>query len=280
MPDARAISAESPPIRADGNRRYYERRRVGAHYARQADLSPPEAQILSRHSDEIRGGRILDLGVGGGRTTHVLLELSSDYVGIDYSPSMIKRSRRRFPAAKFLVMDARDLSAFADKSIDFILFSKAGLDAVGHEGRLAVLREVHRILKDNGLFVFSSHNRNAYIRKPWDLAHFDVNPLQDPFRFAKRIVSYPIGIVNYLRYEHRKQFDDEYCIQADSGDMYSLIHYRITAIDQRRQLEREGFREVEAVGMDGRHMPPAEWETAEDRSIHYVCRNSAPGASR
>ena len=272
MPDARSISAEPPLFRADGNRRYYERRRVGAHYERRKDLSPPEAQILSRHSDEIRGKGILDLGVGGGRTTHALLELSPDYVGIDYSPSMIERSRRRFPAARFLVMDARDLSAFADSSFDFVLFSKAGIDAVGHEGRLAVLGEVHRILMEGGLFVFSSHNRNSHIRKPWDLAHFDVNPFQAPFRFAKRIASYPVGIVNYLRYAHRKQFDDEFCIEVDSGDMYSLIHYRIAPAAQKRQLEREGFHDVEAVGMDGRHMDCSEWGTAEDRAIHYVCR--------
>jgi ubiquinone/menaquinone biosynthesis C-methylase UbiE len=275
MPDAPSFSAGSlPPPRADGNRRYYERRRVGAHYARKARLDVPEAEILSRHAAEIKGKRILDLGVGGGRTTSFLRELSSDYVGVDYSPKMIERCRTRFPEANFLLMDARDLSAFPDAHFDFALFSKAGIDAVGHHDRLAVLREVHRTLTDGGLFVFSSHNRNAHIPKPWDLGHFDVSPARDPVRFAKRAVSYPLGILNYLGNLHRSRIEDEYCILVDSGDMYSLVHYRITAAAQVRQLEHAGFRDMEAVGMDGRLMSAVEWETAEDRSIYYVCRKA------
>lgn len=274
MSNVRTVSERPVATLVDSNRRYYERRRVGAHYARKAQLSAPEAEILSRHSAEIKNSRILDLGVGGGRTTSFLRELSSDYVGVDYSPKMIERCRARFPAANFQLMDARDLSAFPDSSFDFILFSKAGIDAVGHQDRLAVLREVQRTLKGGGLFVFSSHNRNARIRKPWDLGHFDVSPLRDPVRFAKRAVSYPLGILNYLGNLHRSRIEDEYCILVDSGDMYSLVHYRITAAAQRAQLERAGFREVEAVGMDGRLMSAVDWETAEDRSIHYVCRKA------
>ncbi|HYX45507.1 MAG TPA: methyltransferase domain-containing protein [Sphingomicrobium sp.] len=269
------ISAGSLPKRADGNRRYYERRRVGAHYARKAQLNPPEAEILSRYAAEIRGARILDLGVGGGRTTSFLRELSGDYVGIDYSPKMVERCRARYPSANIQLMDARDLSAFPDGHFDFVLFSKAGIDAVGHEDRLTVLREVHRTLKDEGLFVFSSHNRNALVPKPWDLAHFDVNPLSDPVRFAKRILSYPVGIANYVRNSRRSHIEDEYCILVDSGDMYSLVHYRISATAQRRQLERAGFCEVEAVDLDGRTLSDAEWEAADDPSIHYVCRKAS-----
>ncbi len=272
MPDAQTLSKGSPISRADANRRYYERRRVGAHYARKAKLSPPEVEIFKRFGADLRGKRILDLGVGGGRTTGFLLELSSYYVGVDYSPKMIERCRRRFPEANLRVLDARDLSAFPNDCFDFVLFSKAGIDAIGHQDRLTVLAEVHRTLKDGGLFVFSSHNRNAQIPKPWALSHFDVNPVRNPIRFGKRLVSYPLGIVNYLQNAHRNEFDDEYCVQVDSGDMYSLVHYRIAAAAQRRQLERAGFSNVEAVGMDGHLMPEHEWATAEDPSIHYVCR--------
>ena len=268
----RTISAGSLTTLGDRNRRYYERRRVGAHYARKARLDPPEAQIFSRYADDIQGKRILDLGVGGGRTTGFLLELSPYYVGVDYSPTMIERCRRRFPAANLRVMDARDLSAFPDGSFDFVLFSKAGIDAVGPRDRLAVMAEVHRTLKDGGLFVFSSHNRNAHVPRPWALSHFDVSPLRDPVRFGKRLVSYPLGIVNYLRNARRRESTDEYCVQVDSGDMYSLVHYRIAAPAQKQQLERAGFCDIEAFGDDGGLMPAADWEGTDDPSIHYVCR--------
>jgi SAM-dependent methyltransferase len=275
MPIVRTISAASPATPVDGNRRYYERRRVGAHYASKSQPDPPEAEILRRYRADIAGGRTLDLGVGGGRTTSFLSDFGCDYVGIDYSTKMIERCRGRFPGVRFEVMDARDLSAFADASFDFILFSKAGIDAVGHEDRLAVLSEVDRTLNHGGLFVFSSHNRNAHIPGPWNVSHFDVNLLRDPVRFAKRVGSYPLGIVNYLRNAGRKQVHEEYCVQVDSGDMYSLVHYRIEAAAQARQLERAGFCDVEAVGTDGRWLPVTEWETAEDPSIHYVCRNKS-----
>jgi SAM-dependent methyltransferase len=259
----------------DGNRRYYDRRRVGAHYASKSQPDAPEAEILRRYRGDFVGRRILDLGVGGGRTTSFLSDLGSDYVGIDYSTKMIERCRGRFPGVHFEVMDARDLSAFPAASFDFVLFSKAGIDAVGHEDRLAIVSEVNRTLKDGGLFVFSSHNRNAHIPRPWNLGHFDVNLLRDPVHFAKRIASYPLGIVNYLRNARRKQVHEEYCVQVDCGDMYSLVHYRIDAAAQARQLERAGFCDVEAVGMDGRWLPAGEWETVEDGSIHYICRNKS-----
>ena len=274
MVNARTISVGPLAKQAEENRRYYERRRVRAHYARKAGLDAPETYILGRHGAEISGKRILDLGVGGGRTTPFLLQLSSDYVGIDYSPQMIERSRTRFPGVRFEVVDARDLSAFPDASFDFVLFSKAGIDAVGHEDRLTVLRETHRTLQGGGLFVFSSHNRNAHIRKPWDLRHFDANPLRNPVRFAKRLASYPMGIFNYVRKAGCKEVGDDYCIEVDSGDMYSLVHYRITAAAQTRQLERAGFTDVQAVTMNGRPMPASEWDTAADYSIHYVCRRA------
>jgi SAM-dependent methyltransferase len=272
MADVRTISAGSLTSPGDRNKRYYERRRVGAHYARKARLDPAEAEIFRRHAADIKGKRILDLGVGGGRTTGFLLGLTNYYVGVDYSPQMIELCRRRFPSANLRVMDARDLSAFPDGAFDFVLFSKAGIDAVGPQDRLAVLSEVHRTLKDGGLFVFSTHNRNTHIAKPWALSHFDVSLLRDPIRFGKRLISYPVGIVNYLRNAKRNEFADEYCVEVDSGDMYSLVHYRITPAAQGRQLERVGFRDVETIGMDGRSMSAVDCESAEDASIHYVCR--------
>ena len=86
----------------------------------------------------------MDLGVGGGRTTAFLLQLSKDYVGIDFSNEMIERCRARFPATQFEVRDAQDLSGFEDQSFDFILFSCTGIDLVNHDQRLRILKEVRR----------------------------------------------------------------------------------------------------------------------------------------
>lgn len=189
---------------------------------------------------------------------------------------MIERSRRRFPGVSFQLVDARDLSAFPDGSFDFVLFSFNGIDAVGHEDRLRVLREVHRVLDAGGLFAFSSHNRNYRIPKPWDVRHLALNPLREPLRFAKRAAWYPTGIVNYLRVAHGSQDHADYCLSVDPAFRYSLIHYQITAAAQERQLEHAGFRLVETVGCDGRRLLPGDRESSQDPWLQYICRLSIP----
>jgi SAM-dependent methyltransferase len=261
-------------MRVDQNQRRYQDRFVAADYAGRSGLKPAEEAIFRRYEHEFRGGRILDLGVGGGRTTPYLIDLARDYVGVDYSAEMVDRCRRRFPTVKFELGDAADLSAFVNGSFDLVFFSHNGIDAAGHLDRLKILEEVRRSLKHRGLFVFSSHNRNFRIPAPWALKHFGVNPLRDPLRFGKRTVSYPIGIINYFRRANRGEINDDYCIVVDCGDMYSLMHYKMTAAAQQRQLARAGFCDIEAVGLDGRWLSAADAETAEDAYIHYVCRGN------
>ena len=61
---------------------------VVAHYARPDELLPHERASLDLVVAEVRGGSVLDIGVGGGRTVKALLEVSPDYLGIHYSPEM------------------------------------------------------------------------------------------------------------------------------------------------------------------------------------------------
>lgn len=266
-------------MRMDENRRLYEKHAMGARYAKQSALQPAEAAILRRYRDDISGGRILDLGVGGGRTTPFLVELSRDYIGIDYSPAMVERCRQRFPGVRFALRDARDLSCFAGGSFDFVLFSYNGIDAVGHRDRLKILREVYRVLGQGALFVVSSHNRNFPIPKPWALRHLAINPLRHPLRFARRAAAYGIGIINYVRKARQEEIQEEYCVLVDSAHRYALVHYHITLAAQVRQLERLGFREIEAFGVDGRLLSQDMSDDVQDPWLQYVCRRPATATS-
>src|SRR5580704_5064508 len=69
------------------------------------------------------GSSILDLGVGGGRTTAYLAARAAHYIGLDYSEAMIKACQTKFPHLEFRVADAADLSAFPDESFDVVVFS-------------------------------------------------------------------------------------------------------------------------------------------------------------
>lgn len=45
------------------------------------------------------GARVLDLGVGTGRTTSFLKEAGATYEGVDVTPEMVEDARRRHPGA-------------------------------------------------------------------------------------------------------------------------------------------------------------------------------------
>jgi SAM-dependent methyltransferase len=170
-------------------------------------LQPPEAQILLKLRPTIEGKRILDVGVGGGRTTPYLLEISNNYIGIDYSVKMIDQCRKRYPGVDFRNCDVRDLSQFPGGSFDLVFFSFNGIDMIDHSERIKVLSEIRHLLSDSGIFVFSSHNRAAPVKRAWSLDHlpFRINPLREPRRFAMQILRYGFRHCKFIRPEATRE---------------------------------------------------------------------------
>ncbi len=145
----------------DRNQNAYTTARIVQHYAQLGALQPAEKTVFDLLHDRLPGMKMLDIGVGGGRTTKHFAAIVADYTGIDYSAAMIAACKQRFAAssqALFAVCDARDLSQFRDNSFDLILFSFNGIDYVSHVDRLKVFQEVCRVGKPGGYFFFSSHN--------------------------------------------------------------------------------------------------------------------------
>ncbi len=126
-------------------------------------LMPAEREVMARLGGRLHEFDMLDVGVGAGRTAYTFAPLVRRYVGLDYSPRMIERARDLLGESERVELvsgDARDLSV-VDGPFDFVLFSFNGIDAVGHEDRLKILSEVHRVLKPDGNFLFSSHSMGA-----------------------------------------------------------------------------------------------------------------------
>ena len=85
-----------------------------------------------------------------------------------------------------------------------------------------------------------------------------------------------MGIVNYLRRAHRAEARGEYCMSVDSAYRYSLIHYRIDAAAQKKQLERAGFSDMAVIDVDGRWLTWPEAERRErDPWFQYSCRRKS-----
>lgn len=166
----------------DRNQRAYENLRIVQHYVQLGLLQPAEKAIFDRLHDRLPGMKMLDIGVGGGRTTKHFAPIVGDYIGIDYSAEMIAACKQRFATscktALFEVCDARDLSRFQTDSFDLILFSFNGIDYISHADRLTVFQEVCRVGKTGGYFCFSSHNLQGFEHAFAVNKQFHLNPFK------------------------------------------------------------------------------------------------------
>jgi ubiquinone/menaquinone biosynthesis C-methylase UbiE len=245
------------------NRDAYDSALATEAYDREGDLSIAERVILKQVRARVLGKRILDIGVGGGRTTRFLLELSRKYTAIDYSEQLVNLVKTKFGLNSVYCCDARDMGRFPDESFDFILFSFNGLDYVPHNGRLTALNEIHRVLGYGGMYLFSSHNRNQ--------SRQALPPTERSSRgsLTKSVKSTLKSMLLMPRHWRMRRYEvetAEYAIRNDSGLRYSLLTYYITIRSQIAQLESLGF-SVEGI-FDAR----GHAAESDDRSpwIHYL----------
>jgi ubiquinone/menaquinone biosynthesis C-methylase UbiE len=153
---------------------------VASYYSALNYLTPCERSLFDEYVRE--GMAILDLGVGGGRTTPYLSSLASRYVGGDYAAEMVATCRKKFPNLEFQTVDAADLSTFAASSLDAVVMAYNGIDnLMPDESRHRAWREMQRVLKSNGVLIFSSHNMRAiWVRPSWNAKRLE--------SFAKKVV--------------------------------------------------------------------------------------------
>ena len=255
---------------------------VVADYAGSTGLQPAEIAILSRIRDAFRHKRILDIGIGGSRTTAALLDISTNYVGIDFSPEMIAASRHRYPYVSFEVCDARKMSRFHDRSFDMIMFSYNGIDSVGHSDRLQILREIYRVLAYSGTLVFSSHNRRGLTRRPWTRYYIyrKTNPLSHPRQFLRLFVEEFIpDCAGHLRNRWQEIRSNEFAIINDEAHHFSLLTYYITIEAQIDQAQKIGFQDIEAIDLDGNWILHEDYVTCRDPWVYYMCHKTADGVA-
>jgi len=108
---------------------------------------------------------ILDLGCGNGWFARELAERGhrGPYLGVDFSLPLLQdaESNAEGYSAKFMEVDLTQLSAFRDQLVETghwsLITSFATLHHIpSREIRLDILRTIHRLLKPNGLFIFSN----------------------------------------------------------------------------------------------------------------------------
>jgi SAM-dependent methyltransferase len=214
------------------------------------------------------------MGVGAGRTTALLLPISSDYVGIDYTAEMVAACRKLHPGVRIEQMDARDLSAFEDGSFALVMFSFNGIDAVDPAGRVQVLREVHRVLQPGGTFLFSAHNHNGPGRgeRPKLDLPFTWNPIKLGWRGLKLATALPRAFMNHKRLSALNETHDSWSVMNAGAHNFGIVVMYTTLAEQKRQLAETGF-ECEAVfdSACGRLVADSD-DTRDMWWFHYVAR--------
>ena len=237
-------------------------------------LNAQELAALASVGPGIRHASILDLGIGAGRTVGPLHALCERYTGVDYVQEMVDHCRSQFPGVQFERADARDMSLFPDLSFDLVFFSCNGICMVDHAGRIAILKEVSRVLKAGGTFLFSTCNRNSQEYEA--VFRFPTFPgTKNPAKLLVRAVRFAVQTAyrlrNRLRFRKHEVKTEEYSIINDVFHHYSTMLYYIDIGRQLRQLEGQGFSPVlQPYDLKGR---PA-GDGCRDGTLAFVAKKS------
>lgn len=264
----------------------YNSKRIYSDYAKRNYLEKAEIAILDKLSPELANMEMLDMGVGGGRTTSYFAPMVKSYIGADYACQMIRICKEKFKDKYiFNESDARSMQEYEDNSFDFVLFSFNGIDSFEHDGRLSALKEIRRVLKNNGYFCFSSHNLGW--ENLFDLFSFKLN------NSANSSIQKNKNPISYLFYKLRKKFriirlnflngslstknlmvrlkEIGYGHIYDSSLNGKARIYYITHSEQLRQLKTAGFKNIFSYSRNG-ISTENEDELNNGGWIYYLCQ--------
>ena len=241
------------------NHKVYQSMRTVESYRHSDSLQPAEESILKELRGSLKSMKMLDIGVGAGRTTHHFAPLVKEYIGIDYSQNMVMTCQNRFKQLSFHTADVRSMECFKNHSFDFILFSFNGIDCVNHEDRAKAFVEIRRVGKPGAYFCFSTHNL-GYIQNFLNI------PLNRKIFHALR---------RYWDTKNILKSRASYAIIRDGGENYQLQTYYIKPSDQLKELYKMGFTDCQVyLEKSGQEITDHAFvdDCPKERWLYYLCR--------
>jgi ubiquinone/menaquinone biosynthesis C-methylase UbiE len=139
-------------------RDFFGAQQIVGNYAAAEGYRPGEAYVLERFLHP--GGKLLEIGCGAGRVTFLLAHRFPGMDALDIVPEMVEAARMRQAQegapVRLFVGDATALQ-LPDDGYDNVIFTYNGIEAIPTaELREKALREIHRVLRPGGRFVFST----------------------------------------------------------------------------------------------------------------------------
>ena len=124
--------------------------------------------------------KILDMGCGNGVNLPIAnIFPFAEYHGLDYAETAIENARREYPRVIFHLEDAFHTS-FENNTFDMIILSNVLVIHKEEVDRVNLLKEVRRILKDDGVFVLIVWKESFFLKYSIHLSRLISRLLKQP----------------------------------------------------------------------------------------------------
>ena len=191
-------------------------------YFEAADITNEEVNFpaIMRGLGEIQGQTILDYGCGNGRFARRIEQMgATNVIGVDLAPAMIDLAKTIDSNSRVEYYANLDntLSFLADNSIDKVMANLVFMMSPTKEDMQQAFREIHRVLKEGGVFVYLV-THPAFIERG---AHDYRNEFDGQFDYFKEGKPYRFVLIDSQGREIDEKFYDHH---------YTLATYLNTAI--------------------------------------------------
>jgi|GEM_PF-2311376 len=121
----------------------------------------PQFDVYEQVAKHVHG-KIADIGFGTGFGTHLLANSGNAVCAYEIDVEALEFAKRAFPSDKVIYKHGDIVKGIEERGFDFVIM----IDVIEHIGNdLKALRNVSKMLKNDGCFICSTPNRLSRYRK-------------------------------------------------------------------------------------------------------------------